>query len=264
MAHPAITQTTTRRSGATQATIPNYRVERLFFSGLAGLILFSVVIGFAQSYYLVSVSNTPHWRSFNTPPYPVLVHVHGLLFTAWVLLLIAQTSLVAAHRVSLHRRLGIAGFILASLLSMAGFAVVCEAMARHVPLGRPGIVDQSVAILNVVGFAVLTYFGYRQRRNPTAHKRFMVLATISLLPAAFSRWPIFHDGNHLRAAVCCYVLAAIVACYDGWSRRQVHSSTLLGAAMLALTNPPITELLTHNAFWYRISLYMQMAGHHLY
>jgi hypothetical protein len=247
-----------------QTRVANQRLERVFFSGMAVVLLLSVFVGFAQSYYLHSVPNVPRWRMFNTPPFPLVVHLHGLVFTAWILLLVTQTSLVAAHRLKLHRRLGVTGFVLACLLSLVGLAVVCEAMARHVPLGHPGIVDQSVAILNVLGFAILTYFGYRQRRSPGAHKRLMILATISLMPAAFSRWPVFHDGNHLRAAACCFVLVALIACYDFWSSARVYASTLWGGAILVLTNPPIAGFLTHNSLWFRISLQMQIIGHHLY
>ena len=247
-----------------QTRVANLRLERMFFSGMAALILFSVLLGFAQSYYLRGVSQVPHWRAFNSPPYPLVVHLHGVIFSLWVLLLITQTSLVAAHRLKPHRQIGIVGFVLACLLLLIGVAVVCESMARHAPLGYPGIGGQSVALFNILGFAVLAYFGYRRRHNPSAHKRLMMLATISLLPAAFSRWPIFHDGTHLRAAVCCFTLFGLIACYDVWSTAKVYAATLWGGAMLAVTNPPIVEILTHNSLWFRFSLPLQAIGRHLY
>lgn len=247
-----------------QIPVVNPRLERMFFSGMAELILLSVFIGFAQSFYLLSVPNIPHWRRFNTPPYPFVVHLHGLLFTAWIIFLITQTSLVAAHRLKIHRRLGIAGFVLACLLSLTGVAVVCESVARHVPFGRPGIVDQTGAVFSIFGFAVLAYFGFRERKNPRAHKRLVMLATISLLSAAFSRWPFLHDGTHLRAALCCFALAALIASYDLWSSAKVYTATLCGGAILIVTNPPIVGLLLHDPLWFRISLYMQVAGHYLY
>jgi hypothetical protein len=264
MAQTATSQDDWRAFRGTQTPVAKPRFEHIFFSGMAGLILLSVFVGFAQSYYLLSVPNIPHWRRFNTPPYPFFVHLHGLLFTAWILLLITQTSLVAAHRLKLHRRLGIAGFVFACLLSLTGLAVVCESTARHVPLGRPGIVDQTGALFGIVGFAILTYFGYRERRNKNAHKRLMLIATISLLSAAYSRWPFLHDRNHLRATICCFALAALIASYDLWSSAKVYSSTLCGATVLIVTNGPIVGIYTHNPLWFRISLYMQIAGHYLY
>ena len=48
-------------------------------------------------------------------PLPPLLHVHGAVFSAWIVLLIVQVSLVAADRVDLHRRLGLMGFCLPNL-----------------------------------------------------------------------------------------------------------------------------------------------------
>jgi hypothetical protein len=75
----------------------NHRFENLFFSGMAVLILGAVFLGFARSYYLAGV--------FKAPLPNLIVHIHGAVFSSWILLLIAQTSLVAAGRIDLHRRL---------------------------------------------------------------------------------------------------------------------------------------------------------------
>lgn len=49
-------------------------------------------------------------------PFTPLVHLHGALFTGWVLLFIAQTALAASHRVAVHRRLGMVGALLAAAM----------------------------------------------------------------------------------------------------------------------------------------------------
>jgi hypothetical protein len=41
-----------------------------------------------------------------------IIHLHGAVFSCWILLLVAQTSLVSAGRIDIHRRLGVAGFSL--------------------------------------------------------------------------------------------------------------------------------------------------------
>ena len=76
----------------------NRRFENLFFSGMAVLTLATVFVGFARSYYLAGV--------FKAPLPSLIIHIHGVVFSSWVLLLLAQPSLVAAGRVDLHRRLG--------------------------------------------------------------------------------------------------------------------------------------------------------------
>src|SRR5438093_9570560 len=86
----------------------NHRLENLFFSGMAVLILTTVFLGFARTYYLAGV--------FKAPLPNRIIHIHGAVFSSWILLLFAQTSLVAAGRVDLHRRLGLLGFGLGCLI----------------------------------------------------------------------------------------------------------------------------------------------------
>jgi hypothetical protein len=43
------------------------------------------------------------------------MQLHGAVFTAWLLVFIAQTRLIAAHRVDLHMKLGIAAVVLATI-----------------------------------------------------------------------------------------------------------------------------------------------------
>ena len=44
---------------------------------------------------------------FKAPLPNLLVHIRGVVFSCWILLLIVQTSLVAAGRVDVHRLLGL-------------------------------------------------------------------------------------------------------------------------------------------------------------
>lgn len=55
--------------------------------------------------------------------------MHGAAFTAWVLLLLTQSTLVAAHRTDIHRKLGWIGAALA--VFMAGIAVRTALVAVH-------------------------------------------------------------------------------------------------------------------------------------
>src|SRR5260370_31090954 len=97
--------------------------ENLFFSGMAVLIFATVFVGFARSYYLAGV--------FKGSLPSVVIHIHGAVFSSGILLLLAQTSLVAAGRVDLHRRLGLLGFGLACLLVIVGLLAATDSLARH-------------------------------------------------------------------------------------------------------------------------------------
>src|SRR5258708_4280410 len=92
--------------------LPGRRYDHLFFSAMALLILATVFVGFARTYYLAGVFHAPL-------PSPI-IQLHGAAFSCWILLLVTQTSLVSAGRVDIHRRLGIAGFLLACLMVILG------------------------------------------------------------------------------------------------------------------------------------------------
>jgi hypothetical protein len=235
--------------------------DHVFFSGMAVLILATVFLGFVQSFYLAGVVKLPAWKAFAAPPLPLLVQIHGAVFSSWIVLLIAQTSLVAAGRVDLHRRLGLWGFGLACLLVLVGLAVTCENLARHFAPGDPKLRFPFLNAVDMLVFSTLIYFGYRQRFSPAAHKRLVLTATITLLDAAFLRWPVPGIGsNFLVAELCCYSLLLLLACYDLWSIGKVHHATLWGSTLLIVTHHPILSILGQNIVWHSFAIHMQTVG----
>src|SRR6185503_10787626 len=104
------------------------RRERLFYTGMAAAILLTVFAGFSRTYYLRPV--------FQTDRLIPLLHVHGLIFTSWIVLFLIQTSLVAAKRTRTHMSLGIAGGVLAALMIVIGtLTAIVRAKAAAVPPG---------------------------------------------------------------------------------------------------------------------------------
>src|ERR1017187_8106486 len=99
------------------------RLDRYFFPGMAVLILGTVFLGFGKTYFLAGV--------FQAPLPSRLIHLHGAVFSSWVLLLIVQTSLVASDRVDLHRRLGLVGFGVASLMVILGILAATDSLRRE-------------------------------------------------------------------------------------------------------------------------------------
>ena len=129
------------------------RYDHVFFPSIAAFILVSVFLGFAQSYYLQGVLKLPDWKAFAAPPHPLLVHIHAAIFSSWILLLLAQTSLVAADRVDLHQRLGLAGFGLACLLVLVGLAVTCEFLSRYHGHEEPGLRFPFLQVVDLTVFS---------------------------------------------------------------------------------------------------------------
>src|SRR3954452_14258854 len=97
------------------AAIRTKRRTRRFYVGMAIAFAITVFAGFARTYFLKA--------HFGSPPLGPLVHLHGAIFTTWVLFFLVQTTLVASGRTYLHRRMGIAGVVLAALVLALGTTV---------------------------------------------------------------------------------------------------------------------------------------------
>jgi hypothetical protein len=85
-------------------------------------------------------------------------------------------------------------------------------------------------------FATLIYFGFRHRFDPAAHKRLRLIATITtitLLDAAFVRWPVPVTWWNLRTAeLCGYALLLVLVPYHLWITKTIHRATLWGGVFL--------------------------------
>ena len=208
------------------STMPRCRYDHLFFSSMALLMLCTVFVGFAHSYYLAGV--------FGAPLPSLIIHLHGAAFSCWILLLVTQTSLVAAGRVNVHRRLGIAGFILACFMVMLGVLAATDSLARGTgPSGLDAKFFYVIPMTDMLIFATLVFFAFRSRSNPAAHKRLILVATTALLIAALARWPF--DVVHrkpMMAALASYIFLVILVAYDLWSTRKVHRATIWAGAFL--------------------------------
>jgi len=171
---------------------------------------------------------------FHAPLPSLIIHLHGAAFTCWILLLVTQTSLVSAGRVDIHRRLGIAGFLLACLMVILGVLAATDALVRGAgPAGRDPQFFYIIPLTDMLIFATLIFFAFRNRSHPAAHKRLILIATIDLMIAAIARWPMaFVHRNAPRAALVCYLYLLILVAYDLWSTRKVHRATLWASASL--------------------------------
>ncbi len=150
------------------------RYDHIFFPAFVAFTAWAVFLGFVQTYYFPGVFHAPAWKTNMLPPHPLIVHIHGLLFSSWFVLLIVQTLLVAGNKVNWHRRLGQATIGLAGLMLVVGFVVSSESLARNFPPGDPRIGFAATNFLGVLIFSILIYFSYRERTNPAAHKRLIL------------------------------------------------------------------------------------------
>jgi hypothetical protein len=159
------------------------RYDRQFYTGMAIVVAIAVLVGFAPTYYL-----RPRFVPEALPSY---LHVHGLVFSAWIAFFIAQATLVAVRRTDVHRTLGWIGAGLAVLMVLAGTTAGILSGQRDVGAGREDAAHTFLAVplFAMAVFAALVAAAVYYRRQPETHKRLMLLATISILDAPLARWP---------------------------------------------------------------------------
>jgi hypothetical protein len=227
-----------------QATpaITRRRRERWFYIGMSIAVVITVFAGFAPTYYL-----RPY---FTAAPLMPLLHLHGLVFTSWLVLFAIQTFLVAAHRTDIHRRLGVAGGVIAALMVLIGgsTAVIRASQGASVP-GVPALSFLVVPLGDMFVFSILVGAGFYYRRRPDTHKRLMMLATISILAAAIARLPFaFMQAGPPAFFGITDAFVAVCLLYDLITLRRIHRATAL-AALLIVASQPLRLLLGGTNAW---------------
>lgn len=205
--------------------------ERRFFAGMALVMAALTFIGFAPSYYLSG--------AFGGRPLSVILHVHGVVFTLWMLIYVAQTGLVSADRTDIHRLVGPFAAMLAVVMLPLGVATAIivkqDAAVHHLPPSGPPLIFPLGAI---VTFAVLVAAAVAMRKRSAWHKRLMLLGTMAILTTPLARITrMMHlpltpaQGGMLLTDV---LLLALVA-NDLRARGRVHPATLWGGGFFLAT-----------------------------
>jgi hypothetical protein len=229
------------------------------FYAWASMAAFAVVFaGFAPTYYLKFLSATP--------ALPVLLHLHGALMTSWFFVFFTQTYLIASHRVRLHRRLGVAGAVVAGLIVVVGATVDIRAVRLgHMPVpGPPPLQFMGFLLLALLVFAVLVGAALLLRRRPDYHKRMMLLSCFSLVGPGLFRIPLEWFPPALAflktggpGGLFGLDLLLVYACIAGdtWRHRRLHPAFVFGALLIAVEDLPFiwrvlsTPAWTHFATW---------------
>jgi hypothetical protein len=225
------------------AAVRTGRRTRRFYVGMALAMVITVFIGFSRSYYLKP------W--YGTPELSGLLHLHGLVFTTWVLFFLLQATLVASGRTYLHRRMGIAGAVLAALVVIIGVAVAITRVGSGIsPIpGVPPLAFLAIPFFDMVVFAILVSVAIYLRRRIEGHKRLMTLAMITLLPAPIARiqFPFLPPGPLTFFAVADLFIVAILV-YDLVTRRKVHPATIWGG-LLIVASQPLRLMIAGTPLW---------------
>ncbi len=228
--------TASAATAASRAVQPGAH-DRTFYSGTAIVMALIVFAGFAPTFYLRSAFGAPVSVTGLTTITPVVL-AHGIAFTAWVVLFVTQTSLIATRNVAVHRRLGLASVVLAATMVAVGLPTAFAAAARgSAPAGLEPLVFLVVPVFDLVLFVGFFAAAFLRRREKEAHKRLMLLAYVSILPAAVGRLPGVVLLGPAGLFGLAFLPAVLGAVYDRWSRGKVTPIYWWGIAILYLSIP---------------------------
>jgi hypothetical protein len=229
------------------------RFDRYLYGAVAALFVLLVFIGFSRTYYLSFL--------LNGPPLPsMMVHLHGIVMSAWVLLFVVQVTLISQRQVRVHQRLGYISIGLAALIVVIGVRTALEA-ARHGSLSTPvgfsqptfSAVPLGDLVLFVLFFGGAIYF----RRIASRHKGLMLLTVANFLPPAVGRMPfaVVKANPVVFGLGVPAGLALIAVAFDAWKRRRLDW-VLVAAALVLIASFPARIALMATPAWANASAWL--------
>src|SRR5712691_5305233 len=136
--------------------------DRRLYVWFAAFMPIIVLIGFSRSYYLKGFFGFPALPS-------LLVHLHGIVMTSWVVLFVTQVTLVETGRTRTHQRLGVLGALLAPLVIVVGVLTAIAGAARGSTPGPPALQFLVVPLVDMLVFAILVGTALYLRRRRLDH-----------------------------------------------------------------------------------------------
>jgi len=205
------------------------RVRRYFFVAMASTITVIAFAGFAPSFYLRAAFQPDSKLS-------ILLHIHGVVFSTWIILFLVQAILIVRGSRTLHRRLGwFAAAIAAAMVGLVAAATVEE--MRRVPPTPPAPVALALNTFDMVVFAILVSSAIYLRKRPEWHRRLLLSATLVLLGAPILRLLILLEGHIDHGLLVIDVLLVdlfflICFVFDLHTRRRIHPAYFCALALL--------------------------------
>jgi len=187
---------------------------RYFYLFMSLVLAALVILGF---------SRTVNANLFHAnPPRPLLLWMHGAVFSTWVAFFIAQSALVRARKVSVHRLLGWFGAGLATVMVVLGLAVAVV-MTRFdtVVLKQKGVeAFLSIPFEDMIIFGSCIAMAIYWRKKPEYHRRLIFIGSCQLMDAAIGRFDFMFNHNLFYPALDCLIVLGMLR--DWVVDKRVH------------------------------------------
>ena len=213
--------------------------SQLFYVYMGVVFVVIAFGGFAPTFWGPLASGT-----FTADP---VIHLHGVLYSAWTLFFLRQAMLIANGRRRDHRSWGLAGISLATAMVFSGVIAAINSMnlADAAGMGEAGRRFSIVSLTAALLFGITVTAAILNVRNPEAHKRWMLLATVPLMQAPVGRLlrPIFAADFSgpppvvvtVPAALLVDMLIVAAITHDWRTRGSPHRVYLAGGALIVAT-----------------------------
>jgi len=206
------------------------RPQRWFYSSLSILAALIVAGGFWNTYWKGAFDGSIQ-KSW-------VVDLHAAVFVGWIVLFIAQATLIFRGRTDVHRKVGKFGILYGFVIIGMGLFVSLHQLAVGVEAGNAAEAQGFLLIPLVDMIVFPAFFGAAiyYRRKPELHRRLMLVATTELLTAAVARLNL---ENYVTAHWSVFVIwlspIYLAMIYDYLTKRIIHPVYVIGIIVLSLT-----------------------------
>jgi hypothetical protein len=236
-----------RRPDLLSGTPRAHSIDRWIFVFMAAWFIVIVLTGFIPD----ALGKIAAVKAGTHPPFPPILHVHAVLMGSFLLLLLAQSVMMATGRSALHKQVGMAAFVLVPALVVVGMILAPTVYhtvwdgAHHGPpqvqaMLTPVIPQlENILLLQMhagILFAIFMTMALWARTSRSGfHKRMIFLATAVPLGASIDRmwWlPNTFPGSPMGTDL--YILFVAVGPLLAWDvirNRRVHEAYLVWAAI---------------------------------
>lgn len=204
-----------------------------FFFWMTLAMCFFVFGGFGMTYLFPLTRGT-------FPPAPPIVHLHGLLFFSWMILLVVQAGLIGSGNVKLHRSLGTYGIAHAAVVIYTGILLQLIGSGRGMAQGNaPGTDGLYLGLAAFTGFLLMFTLAIRNTRRPEIHKRMILLAMLPVLPPGVNRfWYVALGLDDFFPALFLYAtlwsMAIAILIHEWRQMGRISGYSMIGAGWIFL------------------------------
>lgn len=202
----------------------SHNASNRYYLQMGALLLILVVVGFGSA----MISNNRILADF-----PLLFHIHALVYISWFLLFIFQALLIGKLNHNLHKKLGYSSILLVVAMLVSAFMMASHTFTNGVSPVPIMTLPQflSLPVLDGIGLFIFFAVAFFNRHNALTHKHSMLVACIVIMDPAIARLAMA-VGIPPAALIIHLALIGLLIAHDWRARRKVHIVTWLGLAWL--------------------------------